>query len=72
MSYSRRLWVGVREHRKRLIALFATYIPVVFIAGYLGHYLTGTYTAAFWVGGGYMILLAITLVQIAWVVSSPK
>lgn len=72
MSYSKRFWVGVREYRNRLIALFTTYIPVVFIAGYLGHYLTGAYTAAFWVGGAYMILLAITLVQIARVVSSPK
>jgi hypothetical protein len=50
---------AVRENRRALIWLFATYVPAVFVAGYGGYWLFRSYILAFIVGGIYLLWLMI-------------
>ena len=45
------------KERKHLFWLLITYIPAVFLAGYLGHAFLNSYVFAFIVGGMYMLAL---------------
>lgn len=56
--------IAVRENRRALIWLFATYVPAIFVAGYGGHWLFQSYVLAFLVGGAYMVWLMIIWARI--------
>ena len=57
----RRKWQSFKDafkaERKQLLLILLTYIPAVFIAGYVGYAVMKTYVLAFIVGGIYIIAL---------------
>jgi len=55
---------ALRRNRRTLIWALTTYVPAVFIAGYGGHRLFGSYALAFLVGGAYMVWLMIIWARI--------
>ncbi len=66
------LWANVMHFRRGLLILFTTYIPAVFIAGYINYAINRKYIGAFVVGGLYMLGLLIFLLRIAAHRISPK
>jgi hypothetical protein len=59
----KKLKSALAENGRSLIWLAVTYIPAVFVAGYVSRWLWRTYLLAFVLGGGYMLWLLVIAIR---------
>lgn len=67
-----RLKAALAENRRRLLWIFATYIPAVLAAGYLSSWLLHTYILAFVAAGLYMLALMAVWLRILMAVLATR